>query len=109
MAVVRQGPAVTLSLTPGAAGLFDRPVLVVDPGMHTAMIWRTATDRDGSWAVTGSDDKTVRVWSLADGTLSRTIRLPAGPGDVGKAYAVAISPDGTLIAAGGDLAHCHGP
>ena len=53
------------------------------------------------WAVTGSDDKTVRVWSLADGALSRTIRLPAGPGNVGKAYAVAISPDGALIAVGG--------
>ena len=51
--------------------------------------------------MTGSDDKTVRVWSLADGTLVRTIRLPAGPGNVGKVYAVAISPDGALIAAGG--------
>jgi len=51
--------------------------------------------------VTGSEDKTVRIWSLADGALARTIRLPAGPGDVGKAYAVAISHDGALIAAGG--------
>ena len=76
-------------------------MLVIDPGMHTAMIRRAAADSDGSWAVTGSDDKTVRVWSLADGALSRTIRLPAGPGNVGKAYAVAISPDGALIAAGG--------
>jgi WD40 repeat protein len=101
MAVVRQGSAVTLSVTPGAAGLFDRPVLVIDPGMHTAVIRRASTDNEGRWAVTGSDDKTVRVWSLADGALSRTIRLPAGPGDVGKVYAVAISPDGALIAAGG--------
>src|SRR3954447_13574032 len=69
--------------------------------MHTAPIWRASADRDGNWAVTGSDDKTVRVWSLADGALVRTIRLPAGPGDVGEVYAVAISPDGALIAAGG--------
>ena len=65
------------------------------------MIRRAAADRDGRWAVTGSPDKTIRVWSLADGSLARTIRVPAGPGNVGKVYAVAINPDGTLIAAGG--------
>jgi WD40 repeat protein len=84
-----------------ASELFDRPALVIDPGMHTAPIMRASADKDGRWAVTGSHDKTVRVWSLADGTLLRTIRLPAGPGDVGKVYAVAISPNGALIAAGG--------
>jgi WD40 repeat protein len=82
-------------------GLFDYPVLVVDPGMHTTAIKRAAADWDGRWAATVSDDKTVRVWSLADGALQRTIRLPAGPGQIGKVYAVAMSPDGTLIAAGG--------
>ena len=58
-------------------------------------------DRDGRYAVTGSDDKTVRVWEVATGKLLRTIRLPAGPGNVGKVFAVALSPDGTTIAAGG--------
>ena len=29
-------------------GLYDRPVLVVDPGMHTAMIKRAAADRTGA-------------------------------------------------------------
>ena len=103
--------ALSLTLAAGAAlaadppaqppELYDRPVLVVDPGMHTAQIRGADADAEGRFAVTGSDDKTVRVWSLADGTLLRTIRLPAGPGNVGKVYAVAISPDGALLAAGG--------
>lgn len=83
------------------AGLYDRPVLVLDPGMHTGAIRRVDVDREGRFAVTASEDKTVRLWSLADGRLERTIRLAAGPGLVGTAYAVAISPDGTTVAAGG--------
>ena len=81
--------------------LYEQPVLVVDPGMHTARINSVAVDAAGRLAVTGSDDKTVRVWSLADGKLLRTIRMPAGPGNIGKIYAVAMSPDGDLVAAGG--------
>jgi hypothetical protein len=81
--------------------LYDRPVLAIDPGMHTNVIRDAAVDAEVRWAVTGSEDKTVRVWSLADGALLRTIRVPAGPGDVGKIYAVAMSPDGALIAAAG--------
>jgi WD40 repeat protein len=80
---------------------YDHPVLVVDPGMHTAPIRAVSADAAGCLAVTGSDDKTARVWSLTDGKLLRTIRIPAGPDDVGKIYAVAMSPDGALVAAGG--------
>jgi WD40 repeat protein len=113
MACLRLGSALVLSLLlsvaavaqsqpPAAApGLYDRPVLVIDPGLHTAMISGASVDAAGRWGVTGSLDKTVRVWSLADGALQRTIRLPAGPGDVGNVYSVAMSPDGALIAAAG--------
>jgi WD40 repeat protein len=83
------------------AQLSEQPMLVVDPGMHTAPIRDVAVDAAGRLAVTGSDDKTVRVWSLADGKLLRTIRMPAGPGNIGKINAVAMSPDGDLVAAGG--------
>lgn len=93
--------APALAQEPSGPGLFERPVLALDPGLHTAPIGRADVDRSGSYAVTGSVDRTVRVWQVADGAMLRTIRLPVGPGNVGKVAAVAISPDGALIAAGG--------
>jgi WD40 repeat protein len=47
--------------------LYEQLVLVIEPGMHTARINCVAVDAAERLAVTGSDDKTVRVWSLADG------------------------------------------
>jgi WD40 repeat protein len=69
--------------------------------MHTAIINRIAVDRAGRWAVTASDDKTARIWNLASGQLVRVLRVPLGEGDEGKLYAVALSPDGALVALGG--------
>jgi WD40 repeat protein len=93
---------VAVLATPAAlAQLYEQPALVVDPGMHTAPIRAVAVDAAGRFAVTGSDDKTVRVWSVTDGKLLQTIRMPAGVDNIGRIYAVAMSPDGDLVAAGG--------
>lgn len=92
---------VVVSSPAARAQLYEQPVLIIDPGMQTAAINEVGVDAAGRIVVTGSDDKTLRVWSMADGELLRTIRLPAGSGDIGKIYAVAVSPDGVLVAAGG--------
>jgi WD40 repeat protein len=84
-----------------SGGLPAEPVLRIETGLHGAMINRIDTDAENRFAVTASDDKTVRLWSLPDGRLLRILRLPLGPGNIGKAYAVAMSPDGNTIAAGG--------
>lgn len=79
----------------------SHPFLRLETGMHTAMIRRIDLDAAQRYLVTGSNDKTVRVWSLADGQLVRVLRPPIGEGNEGKIYAVAISPDGQTVAAGG--------
>lgn len=75
-------------------------------GMHGASISRIAVDAAGSFLVTGSEDKTARVWSLRDGRLLRILRPPIGSGHEGKIFAVAISPDARWIAAG-VWSECH--
>ena len=78
-----------------------QPILEVDTGTHTAMINRVGVDSAGRVLATASDDKTVRVWDVASGTLLGTLRPPVGEGKEGALYAGAMSPDGTLVAAGG--------
>jgi WD40 repeat protein len=69
--------------------------------MHTSFIKRISVDAANKYLATASDDKTVRVWEVATGRLLRTIRGPVGGGDQGKFFAVALSPDGQTLAAGG--------
>lgn len=88
-------------LVPGAEGLPTEPILRLETGMHTGPIKRISIDRTGSLLVTASDDKTLRLWTLKDGSLNKTLRVPIGEGDEGRLYAAALSPDGQWIAAGG--------
>ncbi len=84
----------------------QRPMLRIEPGMHTATINRVGVDAACTRMATGSDDKTARLWALPEGgrgeaELLRTLRAPIGEGNDGKVYAVALSPDGKWVAAGG--------
>jgi WD40 repeat protein len=78
------------------------PILRIETGHHDALIRRIGTDAENRFAVTASEDKTARVWSLSDGRLLRVLRLPIGQREIGTAWGVAISPDGTTVAVGGN-------
>jgi len=77
------------------------PMLKIETGMHTAPIKRIGIDSAERYLVTGSHDKTIKVWELKTGKLIKTLRPPIGNGNEGKIYAVAISPDGKYVAGAG--------
>ena len=75
----------------------DPPILRIETGTHTAVVLGLAVAPDGKQVVTASDDTTLRLWSLPELELQRTIRLPIGAGTEGEAFAVAYSSDGKQL------------
>jgi WD40 repeat protein len=78
------------------------PVLRMEVGGHHAGIWSMALSPSNRILVTGSEDKTVRVWDIAGrGELLRILRPPVGEGEEGQIFGVALSPDERTVACGG--------
>jgi len=75
--------------------------LDLDTGGHRDFIKDLAFTPDGELLVSASDDKTIRVWDWRSGRTIRTIRGEIGLRNHGKIFAIAISPDGETLAAGG--------
>jgi WD40 repeat protein len=71
-----------------------KPVLVIQNG-HTDTVRSVAFSPDGSTLVSGSVDKTVKIWDVPNGRLIRTIDAHSD-----NVNAVAYSPDGRLVASG---------
>jgi hypothetical protein len=83
------------------------PFLRIETGMHTAPIRRIGVDATCRLMVTGSADETMRLWSLpeehrGDAALLRVLRVPIGSDVAGRIFGVAMSPDGRLVAGGGN-------
>ena len=62
---------------------------------HLSGIHAVAATADGSAVVTGSADKTIRVWDTAQWKAVRTLASPGG-----EVHCLALSPDGARVAAG---------
>jgi WD40 repeat protein len=78
------------------------PILRMELGTHNATIFGLASDTSNRILVTGSEDKTVRVWDISDAArLVRILRPPVGEGEQGQIFSVALAPDGRTIACGG--------
>lgn len=78
------------------------PILRIETGGHVGRIEAAASDRQGRVVATVSVDKTVRVWETGTGRLLNTLRVPIGDEHEGMLHSVALSPDGSLVATGGN-------
>ena len=56
---------------------------------------------EGQYLVSASNDRTVRIWDVNTGKMSRIIRGQIGKGPEGTIYAAALSPDNKWLAVGG--------
>jgi WD40 repeat protein len=88
------------------------PILRIETGMHTAPIRGIDVDAGCRLMVTGSFDKTARLWALpesgvGEAQLLRILRVPIGLDNAGRVVGVAISPDGRLAAVGGQGWRAH--
>ncbi len=69
----------------------------IEAGMHTAAVMQMASDGQGRWAVSASQDGSARVWALESGALLAVLRPPLAAGE-GHLLAAAMSADGGRIA-----------
>lgn len=78
------------------------PILRIETGDHLSMITRVSADSSGRWIVTGSEDKTVRLWDAHTGLPLSVLRPPIGKDNLGAIYSAVLSPDGRTVAMGGN-------
>jgi TIR domain/WD domain, G-beta repeat len=88
---IGESPATPSSVTP------TRTFLLRTLTGHTDTIYALAIAPDGRTALSGSYDKTLRLWDLASGSIIRTLT-----GHTGRVFSVAIAPDGRTALSGSE-------
>ncbi|KAJ7254335.1 WD40-repeat-containing domain protein [Mycena haematopus] len=91
-------PQFPLLLSAGIGQMEVWPATMLILEKHTGAVNSVAFSPDGKWIVSGSDDKTVRVWDSESG------EVVAGPfnGHTNCVNSVAFSPNGKYIVSGSD-------
>ena len=62
---------------------------------HTDAVWSVAVSPDGQTLVSGSEDKTIKLWQLSTGQIWRTLKSNSE-----QVLSVAFSPDGQSLTSG---------
>src|SRR5579885_1483072 len=80
------------------ADLPVEPIPRVETTRHTGAILSMGADAEGRYLVTGSADRTARVWDLDDMKLLHVLRPPLAHDADNRLSAVAMSPDSEMVA-----------
>src|SRR5262245_50855594 len=87
-----------LALSANGAAAQDRQKVEIVPALgHTERVTSVAVSDDGSRIISGSNDKTVKLWDGASGALLRTFYGHAGP-----VTSVGVSGGSHIISGGAD-------
>ena len=80
----------------------DKTFLVLNANGHTKRIRAVFFTPKGKELISVAEDKTIRVWSVSDGTTRHILRLPLGREDRGTdlGMSAALSADGKTLAVG---------
>jgi hypothetical protein len=90
------GVQVCLCASPGSAAEGKRPELILPLG-HTSWVMSVALSSDGKRLLTGSGDKTARLWDVDSGKTVHTFQ-----GHTDPVFSVALSSDGMRVLTGSD-------
>jgi WD40 repeat protein len=95
--------AIVLLACAGAVTAQEPPRLMLDTDGHMGPVSDLAFTPDGKHLVSAGHDKVIRVWDWQAGRTVRILRGEIGPGDEGRIFAMALSPDGRRLAVAGQI------